>query len=210
MALSGTPWRLHAVLPRSRANGPGLRYVIWSQGCTLGCPGCFNPETHPSESPNAPVVPVRLPATAQGMADVVAGESRRAAGAGQPLDGVTLTGGEPLQQPAAVAEFCQLLRASCPGLGIVVLTGFTRGEIERDPAKVRAVVQADMVIAGRYNQRLRLASGLRGSSNKEYWAGSARYRSEEFSGVPEVEIVIAPDGALILTGTPLDAPDAIS
>src|SRR3972149_712339 len=42
--------RLHALLPRSRANGPGMRAVIWFQGCTRGCPGCFNPETHASGS----------------------------------------------------------------------------------------------------------------------------------------------------------------
>ena len=42
----GTPWRLHAVAPRSAANGPGVRYVVWSQGCALRCPGCFNPKTH--------------------------------------------------------------------------------------------------------------------------------------------------------------------
>jgi hypothetical protein len=38
--------RLHAFIPHSRANGPGCRAVVWVQGCTLGCPGCFNPETH--------------------------------------------------------------------------------------------------------------------------------------------------------------------
>ncbi|MCU0780030.1 MAG: radical SAM protein [Akkermansiaceae bacterium] len=38
--------RLHAFLPRSRANGPGWRSVVWVQGCSLGCPGCFNPQTH--------------------------------------------------------------------------------------------------------------------------------------------------------------------
>lgn len=42
-----TGWRVHAVEPRSQANGPGVRFVVWSQGCTLGCPGCFNPGTHP-------------------------------------------------------------------------------------------------------------------------------------------------------------------
>ena len=41
-----TRLRLHAFLPRSRANGPGTRAVIWVQGCSLGCPGCFNPKTH--------------------------------------------------------------------------------------------------------------------------------------------------------------------
>jgi len=38
--------RVHATEPRSRANGPGARFVVWMQGCTLGCPGCFNPTTH--------------------------------------------------------------------------------------------------------------------------------------------------------------------
>ncbi|HEX8107935.1 MAG TPA: 4Fe-4S cluster-binding domain-containing protein, partial [Kofleriaceae bacterium] len=38
--------RIHAFEPRSRANGPGARFVVWFQGCTLGCPGCFNPTTH--------------------------------------------------------------------------------------------------------------------------------------------------------------------
>ncbi len=38
--------RVHAVEPRSRANGPGERFVVWLQGCTLGCAGCFNPLTH--------------------------------------------------------------------------------------------------------------------------------------------------------------------
>ena len=41
--------RLHAFLPRSRANGPGWRSVVWVQGCSLGCPGCFNPQTHDRE-----------------------------------------------------------------------------------------------------------------------------------------------------------------
>ena len=42
-----TSLRLHAFLPCSRTNGPGTRTVIWAQGCSLGCPGCFNPQTHP-------------------------------------------------------------------------------------------------------------------------------------------------------------------
>jgi len=44
--LSKMTLRLHAFLPRSRANGPGWRSVVWVQGCSLGCPGCFNPQTH--------------------------------------------------------------------------------------------------------------------------------------------------------------------
>ena len=34
--------RLHHFLPHSRANGSGIRAVLWVQGCSLACPGCFN------------------------------------------------------------------------------------------------------------------------------------------------------------------------
>jgi len=161
--------------------------VIWSQGCTLGCPGCFNPDTHAPGPPGQ----------ARTVGELVAAA---AAQAGR-IDGVTLTGGEPLQQPAAVAAFCGALRART-GLGIIVLTGFTRDEIEAEPARMAAVADADMVIAGRYNARLHLGSGLRGSRNKEYWARTGRYRAEDFAAVPDLEIAVAADGTITVSGMP--------
>ncbi|MBO2465837.1 4Fe-4S single cluster domain-containing protein [Actinomadura violacea] len=175
-------WRVHATLARSSANGPGSRFVVWTQGCSLGCAGCFNPETH------APAGPVRT------IPEVVA--EVLAAGA---LDGVTVSGGEPLEQPEALAAFCAALRRG-PDLGIVVLTGFARAEIERDPVLAVAVADADMVVAGRYNARLHLGAGLRGSSNKEYWPITARYSAEDFRAVPEGEILVAADGTATITG----------
>jgi anaerobic ribonucleoside-triphosphate reductase activating protein len=41
---------LYALWPRSHANGPGVRLVLWFQGCTLGCPECFNLTTHAPEA----------------------------------------------------------------------------------------------------------------------------------------------------------------
>lgn len=40
---------LHAFVPATRANGPGLRAVIYFQGCTLNCSGCWNRRTHKFE-----------------------------------------------------------------------------------------------------------------------------------------------------------------
>jgi anaerobic ribonucleoside-triphosphate reductase activating protein len=174
------------VLPRSKANGPGLRYVIWSQGCTLACAGCFNPQTHPPGGPG-------LVREAGELADAVLAEPG--------IEGVTLSGGEPLEQPAAVAAFCRRVKARS-GLGIIVLTGFTRAEIERAPERMAAVGDADMVIAGRYNARLHLGTGLRGSSNKVYWTRTGRYLAADFAAVPEVELILAPDGTMTLTGLP--------
>ena len=38
--------RLAGIAYESLVNGPGLRRVFFSQGCTHKCKGCFNPETH--------------------------------------------------------------------------------------------------------------------------------------------------------------------
>ena len=175
------------MLPRSEANGPGLRCVIWSQGCTLACPGCFNPLTHPAGGE---------PRTAEDLAAVALAASRR-----NGIEGVTLTGGEPLEQPGAVAAFCARIRARST-LGIIILTGFTRREIEDDPARARAVDAVDLVIAGRYNARRHLGSGLRGSDNKAYWALTQRYHPADFETIPDVELILAPDGSVTLTGMP--------
>jgi anaerobic ribonucleoside-triphosphate reductase activating protein len=185
MSGRATPWRLHAVLPRSAANGPGLRYVIWSQGCALGCAGCFNPETHAPEARGG----VR---TAGAVADEVVADAAH-------LEGVTLTGGEPLEQPEAVAAFCAEVRARS-ALGVIVLSGFTRREIEADAARSAAVAHADLVVGGRYNERLRVAHGLRGSSNKEYWARTGRYDVPGLAAVPELEITVGLDASLTFTG----------
>src|SRR5882672_10799640 len=42
----GVAMFLYAFVPASRANGPGLRAVVYFQGCSLQCAGCWNPDTH--------------------------------------------------------------------------------------------------------------------------------------------------------------------
>ncbi len=184
---AGVSWFVHSVMPRSMANGPGTRYTIWSQGCTLGCSGCFNPATHSAGGPAQRRLAVELAAAAL---------------AEPGIEGVTLTGGEPLQQPAAVAAFCAHIKAGSD-LGIIILTGFTRAEVEADARRAAAVAAADMVIAGRYNALRHLGTGLRGSDNKVYWARTGRYRVEDFAAVPDVEITVAPGGTVTVTGLPV-------
>ncbi|MEU2061251.1 4Fe-4S single cluster domain-containing protein [Streptomyces sp. NPDC013455] len=188
-SVAGPRWRIHSTLARSTANGPGARFVVWSQGCTLACDGCFNPGTHPVR----PGDPARDPG-GRPVADLVE-EVLGTDG----IEGVTLTGGEPLEQTEAVAAFCGAVRRRSD-LGIIVLTGFTRAEVEGDARRAAAVADTDLVVAGRYNARLRLGAGLRGSSNKEYWALTGRYTAADLAEVPEAELVIGTDGSITLTG----------
>src|SRR5262245_58092303 len=109
---------LHATMARSRANGPGWRFAIWFQGCSLGCPGCFNPTTHAAEPGQR--VPVE---------DLI----ERILAEGHAIEGVTVSGGEPFEQPAALLSLVRGLRRRAPGLSILVFSGYTRTEIERRP-----------------------------------------------------------------------------
>jgi len=175
--------RVHAFEPRSRANGPGARFVVWFQGCTLGCPGCFNPTTHD-------------PAAGHSIAiDELADELARARPG---IEGVSLSGGEPLQQPAAARALLDAARAL--GLSTLAFSGYTIDEIRALPGGPEVLARLDVLIDGRYVARDRLASGLRGSANQRIQLLTDRYALADVEATPVAEIRIAPTGDVILTG----------
>lgn len=174
--------RVHGVEPRSRANGPGARFVVWFQGCTLGCPGCFNPGTHPTEAGR--VIPIsELAAQLAAQPDI---------------EGLSLSGGEPLQQPEAAAALLDAARAL--GLSTLAFSGYTLDEIRDLPGGPDVLARLDVLIDGRYRSTERLASGLRGSANQRIQLLTRRYSLADVEATPVAEIRISPTGELVLTG----------
>lgn len=229
--------RVHAIEPRSRANGPGARFVIWLQGCTLGCPGCFNPTTHTesggqlrpvaellaelasaarggeSIEPRDPTrtggpIEARDPMRAGGRIearDPTRGGANDPAWPGQrgrasplSIEGLTLSGGEPMQQPAAAAAL--LAGARALGLSTLVFSGYTREEIEQLPEGPAALASIDVLVDGRYRSTERLGAGLRGSANQRILLLSDRYTLADVEATPVAEIRISREGELVLTG----------
>jgi len=183
--------RIHAVEPRSRANGPGARFVVWLQGCTLGCPGCFNPTTHDAGGGRS----VEL--------DELVAELTRAARAGHDghdghIQGLSLSGGEPLQQPDAARALLDAARSL--GLSTLAFSGYTLDEIRALPGGPDVLARLDVLIDGRYVARDRLASGLRGSANQRIQLLTDRYARADVEATPVAEIRISPSGDVILTG----------
>jgi anaerobic ribonucleoside-triphosphate reductase activating protein len=78
------------------ALGPGTRLAIWTQGCSLGCAGCMSRNTWDPAAVDGELVDALV---ARAL-DLVNG----------PLDGVTISGGEPFEQPDALAELIDRLR----------------------------------------------------------------------------------------------------
>ena len=186
------PLRLGAFLPSSRANGPGLRAVVWVQGCKLRCPGCFNPDFLPLEGGT-----LHEPAEIAGMILATAD-----------TEGATFSGGEPFLQAEALAEVARLVRAA--NKSVIIFTGFEWDVLEHatDPAHQSLLAQADTLIAGPYRSELPSVHPLLASGNQRLIHLSGCYRDEDFvtstakPATRSVEFRIAPDGTVAMTGFP--------
>jgi len=176
--------RVHAVEERSRANGPGARFVVWMQGCTLGCAGCFNPQTHAPGGGNE--------------LDVAEITARMAAAAAKGTEGLSLSGGEPLQQPEAAAALLDGARAL--GWSTLAFSGYAIDEIRALAGGPEVLARLDVLIDGRYRAGERLATGLRGSANQQIHLLTARYSLVDVESTPVAEIRIDKYGAAVLTG----------
>ncbi|WP_051318282.1 4Fe-4S single cluster domain-containing protein [Cohnella thermotolerans] len=124
---------VHTIARQSLANGPGTRAVVWVQGCSIGCPGCFNPQTHSSDFGGSEWDPDKLGAELGGVA----------------VDGLTVSGGEPLQQPEAVLSLIRAFRRNHGGT-VLLFTGYPAPYILNNEAARSVALQADAVLAGPY------------------------------------------------------------
>jgi hypothetical protein len=108
---------LHALIPASRANGPGLRTVVFFQGCNIGCVGCWNPKSHHFRGPEVTV-------------DVVAEEVLKSRQE-HSLEGVTFSGGEPMQQADSLLGLLHSLRQQAPELSFGMFSGYAEPELDK-------------------------------------------------------------------------------
>ncbi|MFC6009566.1 4Fe-4S single cluster domain-containing protein [Nocardia lasii] len=200
-ATSPATLRVARVLTATEAEGPGLRMAIWVQGCTIRCPGCFNPQLWASAGGSDVSVADWSPAI---LADAVA--------AG--VEGITLLGGEPFEQAAALAIVAAGARAR--GLSVMTFTGYDYADL-RDWARHRPdiadlLTHTDLLADGPY--RADLVDRERpwiGSTNQGLRALTDRYRDLEFTTVPDrVEVRVGADGTIAVNGWgDVDALDAL-
>ncbi|MEG2173964.1 MAG: 4Fe-4S single cluster domain-containing protein [Oscillospiraceae bacterium] len=101
------PLRLAGIVRESIVDGPGMRLSIFVQGCPHHCPGCHNPQTHdPKGGYVARIEPI-LEALDQNPL----------------LAGVTLSGGEPIEQAEALLPLAEAVVRR--GKNVVLFSGYT-------------------------------------------------------------------------------------
>ena len=177
--------QLAAYLPRSRANGPGLRSVVWVQGCPFRCPGCFNPDFLPFA----------------GGRTVPASEVAAWVLAEEDTEGVSFSGGEPFAQAGALATVAEQVRAA--GKGVLIFTGFAVATLRQsaNPGVRRLLTAADLLIAGPYQRDHPSRQPLLASANQERVFLTERYRTADF-GPRRTEFHIGTAGTVAVTGFP--------
>ena len=155
---------ISGTLSTSRANGPGVRCVIWVQGCTIGCRGCFSPHTHTHDA-NHLITPSEL---AKWVVSI------------DGIEGLSISGGEPFEQAAAVSELLLEVEKLKPELTVFAYTGYTESILRNSPdAAIQSLLSGiDLLCAGPFIANLSSDELLwKGSSNQKLVYLSNRYDS---------------------------------
>ena len=145
--------RLSGVVRESIVDGPGLRLTVFLQGCPHQCEGCHNPQTH---DPN-------------GGYDCDTDKILEALDQNPLLRGVTLSGGEPIEQAEKLLQLAKAVRAR--NKDIVLFSGYTFEELlemgKARPSVLELLSLCFLLVDGRFVLSKRdLTLRFCGSSNQ--------------------------------------------
>ncbi|MEU9700497.1 4Fe-4S single cluster domain-containing protein [Streptomyces sp. NPDC047981] len=176
-------------LDRCTTLGPGTRAVIWVQGCPLRCRGCVAAETLPFEG-----------GTTHQVSELAAW-----LGALPDIEGVTLSGGEPFSQAAALASLLDHVRARRPEFTAMAYSGFRHEALRRGgPDRLALLRRLDLLVDGPYVASERHGLRWRGSANQRVIPLTDRYAhvASEPDVSAGVEVSMEGDGSLSWAGVP--------
>lgn len=178
---------LSRVSLRTTVLGPGVRAVVWVHGCPLRCAGCVAPEDIPFEGGE------------QRATDDLAAELNALP---SEVAGLTLSGGEPMAQAAALGRLVDQMRAG-RDWSVMAYSGFTLEHLLRHgTAAQRALIERlDILVDGPYLARRHADLLWRGSANQRLRFLTDRHRppAEDTSAGLEFDVTA---GTLTWTGVP--------
>lgn len=148
-----TKIKIAGVVEESIVDGPGIRFVVFVQGCNHKCIGCHN--EHSQDFSGGEYV---------NISDIVKKVKENPL-----LDGVTLSGGEPFEQADSVSKLAKELKQL--GYNIITYSGYTYEEIQKksltDRSFLRLLENTDILIDGKFElDKRNLRLNFRGSENQ--------------------------------------------
>lgn len=144
------------------ALGPGRRFVIWLQGCKRRCYGCASPEFQPLDGGTRISVDQLLDKIVEST----------------DIDGLTVSGGEPMLQKEALSSLLHKVREMRPDLSVILFTGYLLEDFQSDVSK-DVLDCIDLLIDGEYYHEQNDDMGLRGSANQRLHFLTSRLTSHK-------------------------------
>lgn len=171
----------------SEVNGPGVRAVVWVQGCDRHCSNCFNPSSWSFE--------INQLISVEDLADQILSKPKN--------QGVTFSGGEPFWQAAALSQLAKRLKAQ--GLNVMSFSGFTLQELQSSQAPPHAsdlLQKLDILVDGPYvpSQAINQPDSLVSSRNQQVRVFNPELEDKLDWASDQIEIHILKDGRRIVTG----------
>lgn len=145
--------RLAGIANESIVDGPGIRFVIFTQGCPHKCEGCHNPDTHSFDGGYIESI--------DNLVEIFKSYPY--------MTGLTLSGGEPFIQPTEILEVINQYKKIYPRKNIMVFTGYKYEELLRknDDTINQILDNIDYLVDGKFVLSLRdISLHFRGSSNQ--------------------------------------------
>ena len=163
--------------------GPGNRIGIWFAGCNHRCQGCSNPELWKRREEYRTDLRQIMR-----LVNSIVGQHQ--------VDGFTITGGDPFNQPEALEQLLPKLHQISDD--ILVYTGFEFEEIERQHSTILDYIA--ILIDGLYIEELNAGEALRGSTNQRIIVLDERYTEQYtqyiMTGKGQVQNFITPTGVI--------------
>jgi anaerobic ribonucleoside-triphosphate reductase activating protein len=159
--------------------GPGKRLLIFTQGCSLHCNGCVNQHLWGFGKGN----------------DVSAEDILKQCAS---LDGITLHGGEPLDQAKDLREIVDVVKKH--GKTVLLFTGYTYKELNETQRWIW--LNSDIVVSGRYDEAKRnIYLQFRGSTNQKVYVHQGKYKDYKIKDGQTVAILsFSEDGEMRVRG----------
>lgn len=141
--------RISGINKESLVDGPGIRYVIFAQGCKHNCKGCHNPSTHDFN----------------GGEEVDINDILNDILSKKHIDGVTFSGGDPFYQAKEFGALAKELHEN--NINIISYTGFIYENIIDKKDMRKLLDNIDILIDGPFiSEKKTLKKVFRGSENQ--------------------------------------------
>lgn len=175
--------RLHKwmVVENEHLYGPGKRLLLFLKGCSLHCEGCVNQHLWPFEGGTLVRSEELLELCSQNC-----------------VDGITIHGGEPLDQADELLALIKKVKAK--GLTIVLFTGYIKKELNQVQSQVWDL--ADIVVAGRFEiAKRKVTLQFRGSTNQRVYTHPGPYKGYKVAdGFTTAILTINENGEMDING----------